>query len=152
NVEWFYAQNVLLFARRDYVNEHPALKREYERNAGTPRAVVHPKKYLETAKQATRLSPPAQDFAATLARVQPFTMVSTEALVDLAHQVRAVLAYGIPGDFVECGTWRGGASFLMAALLRQAGVADRKVWLCDSFEGIPPPQEIDGQAAKAWAE
>lgn len=152
NVEWFYAQNVLLFARRDYIATQPALHREFERNADKPHAIVHPKKYLETAKQANKLSPPTQDFAATLAMVQPFTMVSTEALVDLAHQVRAALAYNIPGALVECGAWRGGASFLMADLLRQAGVTDRKVWLCDSFEGIPPPQEIDGQAAKAWAE
>ncbi len=151
-VEWFYAQNVLLFARRDYLETQPALKREFEHSASTPPAVVHPKKYLEAIKGGSNSALAPQEFAATLARVQPFTMVSTEALVDLAHQVRAVLAYGIPGDFVECGAWRGGASFLMADLLRQAGVADRKVWLCDSFEGIPPPQEIDGAAAKAWAE
>jgi SAM-dependent methyltransferase len=152
NVEWFYAQNILLFVRRAYIAGQSTLQRECERNAGLPHALVHPKKYLDVAKQAHKLSPAVQDFAATLARVQPFTMVSTEALVDLAHQVRAVLTYNIPGDLVECGAWRGGASFLMADLLRQAGATDRKVWLCDSFAGIPPPQEVDGQAAQTWAE
>jgi len=90
------------------------------------------------------------DFAATLEKVRPFTMVPTEALVDLARQVQAVLTCGIPGDFVECGVWRGGAAFLMADLLRQAGVRDRKVWLFDSFEGLPPPEEIDGPAATEY--
>ncbi len=92
-----------------------------------------------------------QHLLPTLEKVRPFTMVSMESLVDLARQVRAVVTSGIPGDFVECGVWRGGASFLMADLLRQAGVRDRKVWLFDSFEGLPPPEEIDGTAAMAYA-
>ena len=86
-----------------------------------------------------------------LNKVRPYTLVPTESLVDLARQVYAVLAYEIPGDFVECGVWRGGASFLIATLLREAGVRDRKVWLFDSFEGIPAPEAIDGPAAIAWA-
>jgi O-methyltransferase len=79
-------------------------------------------------------------------------MVPEESLVELARQVCAVLAFNIPGDFVECGVWRGGASFLIADLLRQAGVQDRKVWLFDSFEGLPPPDQIDGAAAMAYTQ
>lgn len=92
-----------------------------------------------------------QHFAPILEQIRPFTMVPEESLVELARQVCAILAFHIPGDFVECGVWRGGASFLMAELLRQAGVEDRKVWLFDSFEGLPPPEEIDGVAALAYA-
>ncbi len=87
----------------------------------------------------------------TLARVRPYSMVPEFALIDLARRVRTVLADDVPGNFVECGTWRGGASFLMADLLRQAGIRDRKVWLCDSFEGHRPPEAIDGTAALAYA-
>ncbi len=93
-----------------------------------------------------------RDLVPTLEKVRPFTMVAELSLIDLARQVGAVLTHGIPGDLVECGVWRGGASFLMADLLRQAGVRDRKVWLVDSFEGIPSPEEIDGAAALAWAQ
>jgi hypothetical protein len=39
----------------------------------------------------------------------------------------------------------------MADLLRQTDASHRKVWLFDSFEGLPPPQAIDGPAANAWA-
>ena len=78
-------------------------------------------------------------------------MVAEASRVDLALQVKQVLAHNIPGDFVECGVWRGGASFLMGELLRQAGVNDRKVWLFDSFEGLPPPEGIDGPAAVAYS-
>lgn len=93
----------------------------------------------------------AKDLEPILRMVRPFTMVANESLVDLANQMLVVLRDNIPGAFVECGVWRGGASFLMAELLRQFGVTDRKVWLFDSFEGIPLPQEIDGPAAKEWA-
>ena len=77
------------------------------------------------------------DFAPIVAKIRPFTMVPETSLIELARQVRAILTFNIPGDFVECGVWRGGSSFLIAELLRQAGVQDRKVWLFDSFEGLP---------------
>jgi O-methyltransferase len=85
-----------------------------------------------------------------IGRVRAYSMVPEFGLIDLARQVRTVLAENVPGNFVECGTWRGGASFLMAELLRQAKVQDRKVWLCDSFEGHRAPDAIDGPAALAY--
>ncbi len=88
----------------------------------------------------------------TLDKVQPLSMVNDDALRGLAQDVQLVLAMGIPGDFVECGVWRGGASFLMGDLLRRAGIKNRKVWLCDSFEGLPPPEPIDGRRAMVYAE
>ena len=92
-----------------------------------------------------------RDLAQILKKITPFVMppVSTDALRDVANLVHVILALDIPGDLVECGTWRGGTAFLMAELLRQAGVQDRKVWLFDSFEGMPPVEEIDGAAARA---
>ena len=93
-----------------------------------------------------------EHLAPILDRIKPFSMVQERSLVELARQVRAILALGIPGDFVECGVWRGGASFLMAELLREAGASDRRVWLFDSFEGLPPPADIDGATARAYPE
>jgi hypothetical protein len=95
----------------------------------------------------------ARNLAPTLDLVRPFVMppVSVDALVDLANLVQLVLEQNIPGDFVECGVWRGGGGFLMADLLRQSGVVDRRVWLCDSFQGMPAVDAIDGPAAIAEA-
>ena len=95
----------------------------------------------------------ARDLAPTLEVVRPFVMppVSADALVDLANVVQLVLEQRVPGDFVECGVWRGGGGLLMADLLRQAGVHDRRVWLCDSFQGMPPVEAIDGPVAVAEA-
>jgi len=49
------------------------------------------------------------------------------------------------GCVVECGVWRGGMSAGMAEAL-----PGRLHYLFDSFEGLPPAQEIDGEAARAW--
>jgi O-methyltransferase len=87
----------------------------------------------------------------SIEKIRPLTMVPERSLVELARQVSAILALGVPGDFVECGVWRGGSSLLMAELLRQAGVSDRRVWLFDSFDGLPPPAEIDGARALAYS-
>src|SRR5258708_36566846 len=91
---------------------------------------------LAEERNATWLS--EDELASTLDRIRPFVMppVSTDALVDVANLVRVILKQNIPGDFVECGVWKGGTAFLMAELLRQAGVHDRKVWLFAAFEGI----------------
>src|SRR5262245_53294336 len=85
-----------------------------------------------------------------LRKIDGLSMVPADDLCFLARVVKHVLAHNIPGAFVECGTWRGGAAFFMALLLRQAGVRDRQVWLCDSFRGLPPPGPLDGAVARQW--
>src|SRR5450432_1013418 len=50
-----------------------------------------------------------------------------------------VLENGVPGDLIETGVWRGGATIFMRAVLKAYGVTDRAVWAADSFEGLPTP-------------
>lgn len=57
----------------------------------------------------------------------------------LQNCVERVLEDKIPGDFIETGVWRGGGTILMRAILRAFEVDDRKVWVADSFEGLPKP-------------
>lgn len=63
----------------------------------------------------------------------------------------------IEGDIVECGVWKGGASMLMALAelnaKKTAGlVANRSIWLFDTFEGLTQPGEKDDpEAIKRWA-
>lgn len=52
----------------------------------------------------------------------------------------------LPGCVVECGVWRGG---MIAGIAKVLGV-NRQYFLFDSFEGLPPAQDIDGATAKAW--
>jgi O-methyltransferase len=82
-------------------------------------------------------------FVATYAIALNATMTSTERMYALWQATRHVIATGVPGDFVECGVWRGGSSMVMAHTLLTAGVTDRDLWLYDTFEGMPPPDEAD---------
>jgi O-methyltransferase len=67
------------------------------------------------------------------------TMVGRARLDSLQHCVTTVIHDHVPGDLVETGVWRGGASILMRAVLKVYGDRDRAVWLADSFEGLPRP-------------
>lgn len=48
-VAWYYAQNMILYGRRDLVESDPTLTAEYERCRSWPLRIVHPAKYLSTA-------------------------------------------------------------------------------------------------------
>lgn len=52
-VEWWYAQNTLLYAERGYLDRHPLLNREYEFAGGTALPLVHPKRFLEWVEWGT---------------------------------------------------------------------------------------------------
>jgi hypothetical protein len=67
------------------------------------------------------------------------TMIGFPRLNNLEFCVRGVLDDNIPGDFIETGVWRGGACIFMRAILKAYGVTDRRVWVADSFEGLPRP-------------
>lgn len=76
------------------------------------------------------------------------TMIGMQRLVSLQQCVETALTDDVPGDLVECGVWRGGASILMRAVLAAYGDKKRTVWLCDSFEGVPPPDTTHYKADK----
>jgi O-methyltransferase len=67
------------------------------------------------------------------------TMIGIQRLNNLQSCVEQVLQDQIPGDLIETGVWRGGATILMRGILQAYGVKDRVVWVADSFEGLPPP-------------
>ncbi|HTR58995.1 MAG TPA: TylF/MycF/NovP-related O-methyltransferase [Casimicrobiaceae bacterium] len=67
------------------------------------------------------------------------SMIGQKRMLQLQRTAEAVLEGGIPGDFIETGVWRGGACILLRAVLKAHGVTDRRVWLADSFAGLPPP-------------
>lgn len=67
------------------------------------------------------------------------TLLDEAALDNLLACARQALWLNIPGDFMECGTWRGGACILLRGLLHALGAPRRRVWLADSFAGLPQP-------------
>jgi O-methyltransferase len=75
--------------------------------------------------------------------VRSATMTTPARLAALLAAVDHVVFNSIPGAFVECGVWKGGSSMAMALRLRQLGVTNRDLVLCDTFEGMPEPTEVD---------
>ena len=70
------------------------------------------------------------------------TMIGRRRLDNLAESLATVLNDGVPGDLAETGVWRGGATILMRAALLAWGDVDRRVWVIDSFQGMPAPDPV----------
>ena len=66
-------------------------------------------------------------------------------MYSLYSGVKYVLSEGIAGDVVECGVAKGGSALVLAAAL--AGT--RRLWLYDTFEGLPKPSKANPDYAKA---
>lgn len=69
------------------------------------------------------------------------TMIGARRLDNLQACIEDVVERDVPGDLIEAGVWRGGASIFMRAVLKAYGVEDRNIWLADSFQGLPPPND-----------
>src|SRR5262249_19830953 len=50
-----------------------------------------------------------------------------------------VIQNGIPGDVIETGVWRGGASIFMRAGVKAYGGTSKIVWVAGLFSGGPKP-------------
>lgn len=75
-------------------------------------------------------------------------MIPRESFIDNLALIASAAANPrlYDGAFVECGTWRGG----MSAAMIEVGGWERHYCFFDSFAGLPPAQEIDGDAARKW--
>ena len=80
---------------------------------------------------------------------QALTMIGRKRLDNVQELVERVLDQSIPGDLIETGVWRGGTTIFMRAILKAYDVHDRKVFVGDSFRGIPPidPQKYPADSA-----
>jgi O-methyltransferase len=67
------------------------------------------------------------------------TMVGVKRLNNLQFCIERVIKEEIEGDLIETGVWRGGSSIFMRAVLAAYRIEDRKVFVADSFEGLPEP-------------
>ena len=66
-------------------------------------------------------------------------MVGRKRLDNITNCLDIVRTENVPGDLIETGAWRGGATILMRGYLSAWEMNDRTVWVADSFEGLPVP-------------
>jgi hypothetical protein len=104
-----------------------------KRLAKTGKQIVQPAAFdLETRLKGGDWSPPP--FA--------YTMIGMKRLDNLQTCIEDVIENNVPGDLIETGVWRGGATIFMRAVLKAYGITERCVWAADSFEGLPAPDPV----------
>lgn len=93
-------------------------------------------------------------FLELFAQVRKYSMTDKSAMYALYTAARYLVDSNIPGDFVECGVWRGGSALLAGLVLQHRGIRDRSLYLYDTFEGMSAPTEVDvdmnGHSAAAF--
>jgi O-methyltransferase len=86
-----------------------------------------------------------QSFSAEMRRIGQdwpavaHSMVGQRRMDNVQACVEDVVRRGVPGDLIETGVWRGGTTIFMRSILEAYGAHDRRVWVADSFEGLPKP-------------
>ena len=82
------------------------------------------------------------------------TMVGKSGRKFIEDILRIIFNQNIQGDFVQCGVWRGGIAGLMLDHILKSEIdltkSTRKLWLYDTFEGMPPPGENDPSRANDY--
>ena len=97
-------------------------------------------------------------FAEFFRRCAPHTLTAQSgAQVPYAmfKAVEYVAKNRIAGDIVECGVWSGGSCLLAALSLIHFGDRTRRIYMYDTFAGMPEPSEVDldwdgNPAWRAW--
>jgi O-methyltransferase len=78
--------------------------------------------------------------------IRPYTLVGFDPLHNLYALAERIDREQIPGDVVECGVYKGGSAAVLARVATHSRMR-RTVWLFDSFQGLPPAAQIDGEKA-----
>jgi hypothetical protein len=81
---------------------------------------------------------------------RPASLLTAHQFNRLQMIMMDTIEKGVPGDYIEAGVWNGGACIFMAGLLKSFGITDRKVWVADSFEGIPKSTITSTDPVDQW--
>jgi O-methyltransferase len=80
------------------------------------------------------------------------TQLTRGGICNLESVAREIIARGVEGAFVECGTWRGGSlGFWARTFVRNGGDPARcPIFGFDSFQGMPQMTKEDGDSTAHW--
>ena len=96
--------------------------------------VIPPEQYLSDMEK---------EFQTIWKEIHLYTMTSVERGYSLFKAVEYIVKNDIPGNLVECGVWKGGSCMLIAKALKFFGDISRKIYLYDTYEGMPKPTKED---------
>jgi O-methyltransferase len=83
------------------------------------------------------------DFFKIVTMAHGHTLTGIPAQWALYKAIEYIVRNEIPGDIVECGVWNGGSVLIAACALLHFGDTSRRIYLYDTFEGVPRPEKID---------
>lgn len=66
-------------------------------------------------------------------------MIGMTGLNNIEEIMNIIIKENIVGDILEAGVWRGGASIFIKKMLQYYNI-NKKLYVCDSYEGMPKPQ------------
>ncbi|MEG3857646.1 class I SAM-dependent methyltransferase [Microcoleus sp. herbarium12] len=96
---------------------------------------------IDSSKSSLQTSP--ANFKNILSIVRPYTLLSESRLFSLYCLAKQICVEDLPGNFVECGTCKGGSAALIAFVIKHYSRRPRVLYAFDTFEGMPAPTEID---------
>lgn len=111
---------------------------------------------VQRVNQTTIVAPPVELSKEAIGIVsevetRAYSSSSKQRLYATALACQYAIQNEIKGDFVECGTWRGGHAIIAKAIFDSYD-SERKVWIFDTFSGMSSPSEFDldlnGKSAK----
>jgi hypothetical protein len=73
--------------------------------------------------------------------VKPYTLITYARLSELYEKAVSLEKKQINGSFVECGVCNGGSAGILSWVARHN--RNRRIWLFDSWEGMPEPTASD---------
>ena len=80
-----------------------------------------------------------------------YSLVGWQGMEATYDCTKRLLVEKIPGALVECGVAQGGSALLIALVNKKFGDGSRRLWLFDSYEGLPEPTSEDFQGGKTGA-
>lgn len=83
------------------------------------------------------------EFLEIYEQCKDYTMVSAVKSYALYKAVQYISRNKIPGDFVECGVWKGGQAMLISLTLQKEGDLGRRMYLYDTYAGMVEPTALD---------
>ena len=80
--------------------------------------------------------------------IKKYSMTTEIRMYNLLQSLRQIKYKNIPGDYVECGVWKGGNIMLIKKFLENENIENKKIYAFDTFEGMPDPDKNDFDLAK----
>lgn len=84
--------------------------------------------------------------------VKDFTLTPPERIFALCRALEYIVSAPVAGSIVECGVWRGGSMMAACLELILLGDTERELYLYDTFEGMPDPDDsvdVDAEGTTA---